>query len=298
MMGINRKSKKSIYVLLPVILFFGIKSGFALTVPEFFKKLVSDHREKLNAIFDSGYEELCEDLGISKNHSANREKVIPVFFYHELLTCTSARDGNVGGILKIPYFWHYTQPNLRCSIIYIPTSQYLVKVPPPAGFKLYKSYADADRRPRLYLSDLVSENPKFKHRLCGTFSTFGWCSEREMAFNTLLITLGYECKVYQKGIHVWSEVLVHLRNDRDKVIPVVMRVDNTFDSVSYYVLKKTISRWKSDFGKGSHVKWYNSVSRSEKELEAVRELEVPTRAQERIRTRILIWLKKNVPVPL
>lgn len=179
------------------------------------------------------------------------------------------------------------QPNLRYSIIYIPTSKYLIKVPPPAGFKLYKSYADADRRPRLYLSDLMSENPKFKHRLCGTFSTFGWCSEREMAFNTLLIALGYECKVFQKGIHVWSEVLVHLRSDGDKEIPVVIRVDNTFDSISYYVLKKTTGQWKNDFGKGSHVKWYNTVSRSEKELKTVRELAVPTQARKRIQNRIL-----------
>ena len=45
-------------------------------------------------------------------------------------------------------------------------------------------------------------------------STFGWCSEREMAFGALMAELGVSTKIKQEGIHVWSEMLVSPRRRR------------------------------------------------------------------------------------
>ena len=67
------------------------------------------------------------------------------------------------------------------------------------GYKKYKSAADADRRPYLYLKDLVSKKNKYYHPECSGFYTFGWCSEREMAFNCLLAIMGYKCKIKQEA---------------------------------------------------------------------------------------------------
>ena len=68
-------------------------------------------------------------------------------------------------------------------------------------FLKYRSYDDIDRTPYLFLSDIVDKDLKYYSESCDTFSTFGWCSEREMAFVALITLLDFEAKVVSEGNH-------------------------------------------------------------------------------------------------
>ena len=221
-------------------------------------------------------------------------KILTNFFYNNLFTSDNASDCTAGGILNIPYFWHWVEPNPRHQIIFKPDSKLLKLVGPPNGFEKYKSYADVDRLPRLYLSDLVSESPKFCHPSCGCFFTFGWCSEREMAFTLLMTTLGYECKVKQVGIHVWSEIYLRLvgknrKNKKDN--RVIAKIDNTMNSVVFLNAETDYAKWKKDFGNGTHVKWYNSNAHSATEISAVKSIQISKSAEKRIENLVNEWIK-------
>jgi hypothetical protein len=137
---------------------------------------------------------------------AGREELLKFYFWHKLFTCSDSVDGNNTGIWQIPYFWHYQEPNQRYKIVMLPDSLKLNKIKPPTGYSAYKTHADIDRSPLIYLHDLFSNSAEYYHPLCSKFKTFGWCSEREMAFNMILKLYGYECKVYVSPPHSWSEV--------------------------------------------------------------------------------------------
>jgi hypothetical protein len=267
------------------VFIFGFQSG-ASELPGFFSEIYKNHKEKIESKFYDSYSQACCELGIEPKNKKNREKITPLFFYHKLFTSVNATDCTTGGILNIPYFWHWIDPNPRHKIIYKPGSKKLKFIAPPHGFKKYKSYADIDRLPGLYLSDLVTESPKFYHPSCGSFYTFGWCSEREMAFNTLLTILGYECKVKQEGIHVWSEIYMILEGNNKKSITSAVKVDNTFDTITFILIKIQKEKWEKDFGNGTQVKWYNLKSHSSSEIEAVRNIQVSDNVSKRIETLI------------
>ncbi|MBN1348103.1 hypothetical protein JXJ21_01705 [candidate division KSB1 bacterium] len=137
---------------------------------------------------------------------------------HDLFTGISAQNYVSGGILQIPYFWHWIDPNPRHEIVFSENSTKLIKLKPPDEFSKYKSYADIDRTPCLYLSDLLSDEPKYYHEQCSEFYTFGWCSEREMAFNTLVELFGYKSKIKQEEIHTWTAVLTKFKNTKDETV--------------------------------------------------------------------------------
>ena len=152
-------------------------------------------------------------------------------FFHQLPTGSGAADGARGGYLGIPYFWHWIEPNPRHEIIILPDSVLLSTLSPPASYERYQSFADIDRLPALYLGDLVSEVPKYSHPICGAFFSFGWCSEREMAYVVLMRALGYPGKVKQSGIHTRSALWCSFRHVEGHTVILEAHVDNTFDQV-------------------------------------------------------------------
>ena len=181
-------------------------------------------------------------------------------------------------------------PNPRHFLLHLPDSAKLIAMKPPRGFEKYKSFADIDRLPSLYLADAVAPQPAYFHPLCGEMYTFGWCSEREMAFNTLLSLLGYDCKIKQQGIHVWTEMLLKpTASDTSRTLR-VLSFDNTFNKVGFRKLREAYQAWKGDVGNGAQVKWYNSVAHSTMQLNAVKSIEVKDPARQRIEQEILLWL--------
>ncbi len=276
-------------VILSLGLFFGQKT-YASSLPDFFSQLYIKHSDKIDSIYNDYYQQTCDEMGIEVENEKNQKKIIRLFFYNKLFTSDGASDCTTGGILNIPYFWHWVEPNPRHQIIFKPKSKLLRLIPPPNGFKRYKSYADVDRLPRLYLSDLVSESPKFCHPSCGCFFTFGWCSEREMAFTLLLTILGYDCKVKQVGIHVWSEICLRLVGKKKKNKAVIVKIDNTMNSVVFLDAEADYVKWEKDFGNGTHVKWYNLNAHSVSEISAVKSIKISKSTKKRIENLVNGWI--------
>jgi len=269
-----------------------ISSYAAPSLPEFFKGLYAEHRDELSQRYGKSLDKILRQFEIGKDTGIVRGKLLPLFFYHALFTSSDAIDCARGGILEIPYFWHWVDPNPRYDLIYVPDGKPLNKTRPPKGFEKYKSYADIDRTPAIYLQNLVADQPLFRHPSCGEITTFGWCSEREMAFANLMTILGYQVKIIQSGIHVWSEVLLEILAERQKGYA-VCAVDNTFNTVRCERLSKPLSRWSRDFGDGAQVAWYNKKALSEAELTAVRNIVVTAGAEERIEGMVTQWLKNK-----
>lgn len=113
------------------------------------------------------YQGLCKALGIPDTVAANRRALLPLLYRHGLLTTTEAVDCRTGGALGTSYLWHWVTPNPRHALRRLPDSAPLIRLPPPPGFAKYKSWADVDRLPALYLGDLAAERARYWHPLCG-----------------------------------------------------------------------------------------------------------------------------------
>ena len=113
-----------------------------------------------------------------------------------------------------------------------------------------KSLGDSkqiDRVPEVFLKDWVSDNKRYKDG-SRSFRTFGWCSEYEMSFCTLLSILGYKCKIYQIGNHVTTKVWLD---------DYILDIDNTYYFMKIKRHQKDYDRWIIDYGKGDEKQWYN-----------------------------------------
>jgi len=204
-------------------------------VATFLETLYNNYKDDYQSKNNTEFLQFCENNNIDRTKEINQKHYYFISFLHDLFTSSSASDFVAGGILDIPYLWHWEDPNPRHFITFLPNSVSLSKVSPPDEFSRYKTYADIDRTPVLYLNDLFSDKPKYYHEEFGEFYTFGWCSEREMAFNSLLslYAFGYDCKIKQEGIHVWSEIWIEFINNDGTYSDIIVRVDNTFDTISW-----------------------------------------------------------------
>jgi len=270
------------------ILFLVLATTAVAGLPSFFDELYAEYSAEYAEHTNGDYLALCSELGLDSASAANQRLFGEVSFLHDLITGVAAENCRSGGMLRIPYFWHWVEPNPRHSIVSLPDSVSLVDVPSPSGYERYKSAADLDRVPELFFSDLVTDEPRYAHESCGQFFTFGWCSEREMAFVSMMGCLGYEGKVCQSGIHSWSELWCEFAANHGRSVRVIARVDNTFDSLEWFPVPLGISldEWLADVGQGADVDWYNSTARSERQRRALDEIEVSEIAAARIRALV------------
>lgn len=276
-------------LILILILVIPIATEAAQPLPIFFNQLYNRNKFRIEAIVSATITNGLKKAGAKVSSPNNREKITPIVFFHLLFTSSNAVNCSKGGILDIPYFWHWVTPNPRHELIYLPSSTLLKEIKAPDGFEKYGSYADADRTPYLYLSNLVTDAPLFNHPKCGSFFTFGWCSEREMAFSNMLSQCGYKMKIKQEGIHVWSEALVEI--EKEKAIgKIIIMVDNTFNTVHFERLSIAESKWMKDFGPGAQVRWYNKKALAPDELQKVRGISVGEKAAARIEGLVDDWL--------
>jgi hypothetical protein len=179
---------------------------------------------------------------------------------HSLLSSQTAKTGSINPVWGIPYFWHYTNPNPRHFIVLIATGQKLTDVKPPSGFEKYPNLAQVDRSPELFWSDFASEKPMYRYKGLADFYTFGWCSEREMAFKSIASILGFNCTIVISGNHVWSVVEIEKGSGQ------WIRADHTFN-VFYRCDEPQVPT--STLGK-----WYNTKASSKKVLAKVRAVQI------------------------
>ncbi len=267
----------------------------SLNIPQFFQTVAANHTKDY-LLFDSSYYYYCENYGLDTEDSLNQRNYFTVKIIHDLLTSEESSDCSKGNILDIPYMWHYQEDNPRHKIYFTATNTLLVDSAPPAEFKRYRSYADIDRTPYFYLSDLLQESPKYYSPSCDTFCTFGWCSEREMAFTALMRTLGFNAKVDAPGIHSWTEMIIPMRTIDGKTIDFKARVDNTYDifDLEQQVDKAFITEWEKELGDEKIPRWYNSQAFSKKEAAGLKDYIVPKGASERIETKLVNYLNSVV----
>jgi hypothetical protein len=263
---------------------------------EFFRGLVVENRETYENQRLGLYEGLCAHHGLDPEDLENRECYFTLSFLHQLFTCRAPVDCNRDGILEIPYMWHWINPNPRHAILRRSSGERLVKELPPPRFSRYRSFADIDRVPSLYLEDLVTAEPQYEHPECGPMYTFGWCSEREMSFCALARLFGYEGWVRQVGNHVWSIFPVRWRMPNGEMKELLLEFDNTYDIFGGKELPpgRSFRQWWREQEITDEQRWYNSRARDPGELERVRRIQVPTEAQRRIRAQVHSALR--VPV--
>ena len=278
--------------LIFIVLFLNT-SLFAQTgIEGLFSELIEKFPEYGQIRLDK-FVQFCNAHDLDSNSHSNKRAFFQIYFLHDLFTGESAQNYSTGGILQIPYFWHWVEPNPRYGIIFLEDSVRLGEIPPPEGYEKYKSYADIDRIPYMYLMDLLADRPKYYHEKCSSFYTFGWCSEREMAFNALLEIIGYNAKIKQSGIHTWSEILISFRDRYAVVKMFIFKVDNTFDRVDYEIIDNDLSveNWRTDVGSGSLIEWYNRRAHSPKEIAKIKSIQISATARNRIEEQITQWLE-------
>ena len=266
-----------------------------MPLSDFIEKLFSNHLSSLKIIENQSFEALCTANQLSLADSLNQSNYLRIKFLHDLFTSSGAYDCNTGGILKLPYFWHWTLPNSRYEIEYLTdgTPKKLTEIKSPPGFQRYKSLADVDRTPLLYLGDMVTETPKYRHPDCGDFYTFGWCSEREMAFAVLLNLMALESKVVVSGNHSWTETLIGMTNSGGGQKWMLVKADNTFDKVSWSPFNDKTENWLTALGTNKTDNWYNEKARSKAEQNAVKAIRVMPIVSSRVEDAVLVFYNKS-----
>lgn len=263
-----------------------------MTIPDFFRKLADNHYKDFASIDNSDFKDFCSANGLAETDTVNQKKFYTIKMLHELFTSKTASNGSKGNILNIPYYWHWTTPNPRHQITSLQTNQLLNAVTPPKGFAKYKSYADIDRTPYLFLSELVSGKPLYSSPY-GEFSTFGWCSEREMAFTCLMESLGFKGQVITSGNHSWSEFIIPFTKN-GTTSQYKFKVDNTFDIIEWQsITANEIKAWSTQKfpGQGN---WYNEKAHSVTEKQKVTAFMVSATAMGSIEQKVVDYIKKEL----
>ena len=198
------KMKKYLYFI------FICANGFSqINVVDFFDLLYSENSIKIEDTYEEEYSLFCDTNEIDKDNTHNEYIFYKLYFLHKLFTTNSAMDCSKSGILEIPYFWDDTRE-------FIIGNEYNVK-----------------RTPDRFLGDLVSNKPYYKYAGCGEFYTFGWCSEREMAFVALLRSMGYDADIIALNGHAWTQIYVPMYINGHKDI-FSITIDNTFNLFYVY----------------------------------------------------------------
>lgn len=165
-------------------------------------------------------------------------------YMHLLLTCYYSVDGDTSGGFGIPYFWNYTNHNPRENILNIKKGKTLKQLPSGTGGA---SMATLDRTPVIFWSDFMTDEPQYSWGHISAFYSFGWCSEREMAFKAWLTALGIKSTIGIKADHVWTEVELPGQPDY------FLFIDNTFNRFEVWPISK-----KPPLEVGNkYINWYN-----------------------------------------
>jgi hypothetical protein len=238
-----------------------IASGRLTATPlQFLKATFDRYRASYLLVRGDDYLAYCRDLSLDPG--ANRDAAI-LFFLHDLLTCGASEDYSRSGFLGLPYLWHWVDPNPRHALKDAASGTLLVELPPPAGFSAYASLADIDRAPEAFLGDLFLDRREYLGEDGTTFPTFGWCSEREMAYAAIANSLGFVARVVEGNGHVWSEIGFDAAGADGSPRRVMIRSDATFDRLSWSSLEAAdLKAWRMEASTATSSRWYNAKASS------------------------------------
>ncbi len=239
-----------------------------MSIPDFFHQLAFNHQQNFYDYHQLEYQNVVDSVQVANTDTSLFRTYFEILAIHKIFTSTGAFNCARGEIISAPYVWHWCAPNPRHDIIELATNKKLKDCKAPSGFHKYASYADIDRTPFIFISEMLSLEPLYSHPDCGVFRTFGWCSEREMAFSCLMETLGYSSKVVVDGNHSWSEIKLSAF-DKNKQSYIIVRVDNTFDQIEWLYEKSAATHWEEPIIHKT-AKWYNDKAHADSELCALK----------------------------
>lgn len=179
------------------------------------------------------------------NDSLNIHRYAQIVVLHELFTATDSANGST---LRgdAPYMWNnWDNPAANHRLIISRNDTLLVDIDSPTG--KYENFGFEERTPDIFLGDFFSET-KYSHPQYGEFSTFGWCSEREMAFSVLLEAYGIPAMVEAPGVHAWTYAIPEF-NRNGKLESFYVRIDNTYNQMEW--------GYESDYSSTKLQQWYN-----------------------------------------
>jgi hypothetical protein len=254
-------------LLFALMMFASLANAQDIPVSQYFSILCYARQAQFASRDGGKFDSICRIYDIDPKDSLNIRKYYTISIMHQLFTTTGAFDGSRGEILNMPYFWHYNNPNPRYDIL--------------VDGKKNRTYTTIERKPHNFLGDMVSPNEKFSHPDFGRFSSFGWCSEREMAFACFLSLMGYDAHVIAPGNHAWTEILATFKTTDNDTRTMQIIVDNTFCSIVYDI--QTPSR---------HENVYDRKAFAKEEVAMVRALTVCKSARERIDNACSEYLNK------
>ena len=282
---------KTIKRILPILSTVEVHEYVPMSIPDFFTALINNHQQDYLQFAKEEYIAVCKKLGIDETNEENLHKYFTIKILHDLLTSQAVNNCATGQIWNIPYYWHWIPDNPRHEIYLKSNKELLKDLPPAKGFSKYQSYADIDRTPYLFLSDLFAPKPKYYSDICGDFSTFGWCSEREMAFISLVSLLNFKGKVKAEHGHSWSELIVPFQQAGGTYQQVIVEVDNTFDMLKFDPISKTeLKTWERELGDSKTKRWYNKKALSKKEQQKIKEHIVSSEVMAKLERKLVAYL--------
>ena len=253
----------------------------------FMDSLYEVHQHHFRPIHQKRFQELCKSQNINPKNRSNQAKLFPMLFYHELFTLKMSNNCARSQIFDIAYFWHWQTPNPRHSIQSVAKNKTLNQLPSLPEKPLYQTYGDMDRTPSVYLKDLFEQPSGYYANGCDSFSTFGWCSETEMSFTLLMEQLNYtgNVELSEGGNHSWSSFQMDLVLNDGTSKYFEVEVDNTYDRVRIDIFEE---RPAAKIIKME--KWYDEQSRTAKEINAVKNIQVSKKTSWKIERDILRFL--------
>ena len=142
---------------------------------------------------------------------------------------------------------------------------------------------------------MVAPELKYYAESCGQFASFGWYSEREMAFTALITVLNFNGNVRTEGAHSKSELLIPMNSTSGSKHYFHVTVDNTYDTISWLsISNKDSIRFKNQFANSIQSDWYNNNAKSPVELSKISNHNVSNRAMINIENRIVNYLKSKI----
>ena len=203
-------------------------------------------------------------------------------YMHMLLTCYYSVDGDTSGGFGIPYFWNYTNHNPRLNIVNLKKGKTLAQLPIAPGSQ-GGSMATLDRTPLIFWGDFMTDEPQYSYEHISAFYSFGWCSEREMAFKAWLGVVGIKSTIGIKADHVWTEV------ELPGLPGYFLFIDNTFNRFELRPIKE-----KPPLEVGNkYIAWYNQQGADKTIQKRLDALMISPKRAEHIQHQILTYFGSN-----
>ncbi len=210
------------------------------------------------------------------------QTVAKLAYMHMLLTCYYSVDGDTSGGFGIPYFWNYTNHNPRENIVNLKKGKKLKQIPAYPGSQ-GASMATLDRTPVIFWSDLTTDEPQYSYEHISSFYTFGWCSEREMAYKAWLGVMGIKSTIGIRADHVWTEV------DLPGMPGYFLFIDNTFNRFEVWSIKKKPPREVGN----KYIAWYNQQGADKTILKKLAALTISPKRAAQIQQQIISYFSSN-----